>query len=295
MKIPDLTRSHWHHLFPKDGEEKRSKKTQSHHRKNSQTLTPIRIPQNLAALPLPHGCTRNEKSKTETMMVIQGENQKLSLHQAFSLETLLADHLLLIAYKDRRGRTAGGFTLLIDLQPTQAVELLYLTDSLSSSQASANGVDVSPLPLHSYWTLTFSPNSAHLDRAAAKRKRLRCATTSSATDVAEAKSVGMVLSGSMIGAGGATVSSCGLNWLVDCLVSFLSSEDWAARKAAAEAFRRYTTRLSGDEQSKRLIESPQTSHPHPVEQQQLHCTTVRGEIQGKTRFKLQETPPKRAT
>lgn len=36
-------------------------------------------------------------------MVIQGENQKLSLHQAFSLETLLADHLLLIAYEDRRG------------------------------------------------------------------------------------------------------------------------------------------------------------------------------------------------
>ncbi|KAJ4895611.1 hypothetical protein Rs2_22405 [Raphanus sativus] len=46
-------------------------------------------------------------------MVIQGENQKLSLHQALSLETLLADHLLLIdfladhllliAYEDRRG------------------------------------------------------------------------------------------------------------------------------------------------------------------------------------------------
>ncbi|KAF3584873.1 hypothetical protein F2Q69_00027675 [Brassica cretica] len=36
-------------------------------------------------------------------MVIQGENQKLSLHQALSLETLFADHLLLIAYEDRRG------------------------------------------------------------------------------------------------------------------------------------------------------------------------------------------------
>ncbi|WZZ47339.1 hypothetical protein YC2023_043598 [Brassica napus] len=32
-------------------------------------------------------------------MVIQGENQKLSLHQALSLETLFADHLLLIAYE----------------------------------------------------------------------------------------------------------------------------------------------------------------------------------------------------
>ncbi|CAN7131584.1 unnamed protein product, partial [Brassica rapa subsp. narinosa] len=31
----------------------------------------------------------------------QGENQKLSLYQAFSLKTLLADYLLLIAYKDR--------------------------------------------------------------------------------------------------------------------------------------------------------------------------------------------------
>ncbi|CAN7041059.1 unnamed protein product, partial [Brassica rapa subsp. trilocularis] len=30
----------------------------------------------------------------------QGENQKLSLYQAFSLKTLLADYLLLIAYKD---------------------------------------------------------------------------------------------------------------------------------------------------------------------------------------------------
>ncbi|KAF2545490.1 hypothetical protein F2Q70_00020827 [Brassica cretica] len=33
-------------------------------------------------------------------MVIQGENQKLSLHQALSLETLFADHLLLIAYEE---------------------------------------------------------------------------------------------------------------------------------------------------------------------------------------------------
>ncbi|CAN7063799.1 unnamed protein product, partial [Brassica oleracea var. botrytis] len=37
-------------------------------------------------------------------------------------------------------------------------------DSLSS-QAAADHLDISPLPLHSYWTLIFPSNSAILDRA----------------------------------------------------------------------------------------------------------------------------------
>lgn len=39
-------------------------------------------------------------------MVIQGENQKLSLHQALRPKTLLADYFLLIAYEE--GITARG-------------------------------------------------------------------------------------------------------------------------------------------------------------------------------------------
>ncbi|CAA7035046.1 unnamed protein product [Microthlaspi erraticum] len=50
----------------------------------------------------------------------------------------------------------------------------------------------------------------------------------------KAKSAGVVVIGSVIGAGGVS-SSGGLKGLVDCLLSFLASEDWAARKAAAEA------------------------------------------------------------
>ncbi|KAL1203898.1 TORTIFOLIA1-like protein 3 [Cardamine amara subsp. amara] len=57
----------------------------------------------------------------------------------------------------------------------------------------------------------------------------------------KAKSAGVVVIGSVIGAGGATLSSGGLKGLVDCLLSFLVSEDWAARKASAEALGRLAT------------------------------------------------------
>ncbi|CAH8392821.1 unnamed protein product [Eruca vesicaria subsp. sativa] len=49
----------------------------------------------------------------------------------------------------------------------------------------------------------------------------------------KAKSAGVVVIGSVIGAGG-----CGGGGVVDCLVSVLSSEDWSARKEAAAALRR---------------------------------------------------------
>ncbi|KAJ0236374.1 HEAT repeat-containing protein [Hirschfeldia incana] len=55
----------------------------------------------------------------------------------------------------------------------------------------------------------------------------------------KAKSAGVAVIGSVIGAGG--VSGGGVRGLLDCLVGFLGSEDWAARKAAAEALRRLAT------------------------------------------------------
>ncbi|CAN6978233.1 unnamed protein product [Brassica rapa subsp. trilocularis] len=65
----------------------------------------------------------------------------------------------------------GGFTALLELPPTQAVELLHFTDpSPSSSQAAAAGIglDVSPPPppLHAYGALTFPSNAALMERAA---------------------------------------------------------------------------------------------------------------------------------
>ncbi|KAF3493836.1 hypothetical protein DY000_02056541 [Brassica cretica] len=68
----------------------------------------------------------------------------------------------------------GGFTALLELPPTQAVELLHFTDpSLSSSSQAAAaavagiGLDVSlPPPLHAYGALTFPSNEALMERAA---------------------------------------------------------------------------------------------------------------------------------
>ncbi|KAF8107531.1 hypothetical protein N665_0120s0051 [Sinapis alba] len=54
---------------------------------------------------------------------------------------------------------AGGFTSLIELPPTQAVELFYFTDSSLFSQAEADSLDIYALPHHSYGTLTFRYNS----------------------------------------------------------------------------------------------------------------------------------------
>lgn len=50
----------------------------------------------------------------------------------------------------------------------------------------------------------------------------------------KAKAALLVLTGSIIGAGGASSRGV-LDWLVPCVVEFLISEDWAVRKAAAEA------------------------------------------------------------
>ncbi|KAL5747305.1 hypothetical protein ACOSP7_024302 [Xanthoceras sorbifolium] len=49
----------------------------------------------------------------------------------------------------------------------------------------------------------------------------------------KAKAAGLVVIGSVIGSG--AVAGSGLKGLISCLLGFLSGEDWAARKAAAEA------------------------------------------------------------
>ncbi|KAI4314257.1 hypothetical protein L6164_027184 [Bauhinia variegata] len=53
-------------------------------------------------------------------------------------------------------------------------------------------------------------------------------------EVCKAKAPLLVLIGSIIGVGGASSRGV-LNWLVPCLLEFLSNEDWTVRKAAAEA------------------------------------------------------------
>ncbi|KAF5449767.1 hypothetical protein F2P56_030179 [Juglans regia] len=50
----------------------------------------------------------------------------------------------------------------------------------------------------------------------------------------KAKAALLVLIGSVVGVGGASNRGV-LDWLVPCVIDFLSSEDWAVRKAAAEA------------------------------------------------------------
>ncbi|KAF2311392.1 hypothetical protein GH714_022236 [Hevea brasiliensis] len=57
------------------------------------------------------------------------------------------------------------------------------------------------------------------------------------SDGYKAKSAGLVVMGSVIGVGGVS-GYAGMGGLVKSLVGFLSSEDWAARKAAAEALGR---------------------------------------------------------
>ncbi|XP_061991805.1 TORTIFOLIA1-like protein 4 [Rosa rugosa] len=60
------------------------------------------------------------------------------------------------------------------------------------------------------------------------------------SDGFKAKAALMVLIGSIVGAGGAS-SKGALDWLVPCVVEFLSSDDWAVRKGAAEALGKVAT------------------------------------------------------
>lgn len=55
----------------------------------------------------------------------------------------------------------------------------------------------------------------------------------------KAKAALLVLIGSIVGAGGASSRSV-LDWLVPSVVEFLSCEDWAVRKSAAETLGRVT-------------------------------------------------------
>ncbi|KAL9439283.1 hypothetical protein AB3S75_024859 [Citrus x aurantiifolia] len=71
------------------------------------------------------------------------------------------------------------------------------------------------------------PDAGKLGRMEVRLERLL------KSEVFKAKAAGLVVVGSVIGSG--AVDGSGLKGLVSCLLGFLSSQDWAARKAAAEA------------------------------------------------------------
>lgn len=71
------------------------------------------------------------------------------------------------------------------------------------------------------------PDAGRLGRMEVRLERLL------KSEVFKAKAAGLVVVGSVIGSG--AVDGSGLKGLVSCLLGFLSSQDWAARKAAAEA------------------------------------------------------------
>ncbi|XP_017973256.1 PREDICTED: microtubule-associated protein TORTIFOLIA1 [Theobroma cacao] len=77
------------------------------------------------------------------------------------------------------------------------------------------------------------PDAVRLGRMLTKLEKLV------KSDACKAKAAVMVVIGSVIGSGGASNLSQGMmKGLVGCLIGFLSSEDWAARKGAAEALGR---------------------------------------------------------
>lgn len=53
-------------------------------------------------------------------------------------------------------------------------------------------------------------------------------------EVCKAKAAVLVVIGSVVSVGGASSQGV-LNWLVPCLLQFLSNQDWMVRKAASEA------------------------------------------------------------
>ncbi|XP_062111767.1 TORTIFOLIA1-like protein 4 [Humulus lupulus] len=75
------------------------------------------------------------------------------------------------------------------------------------------------------------PDAAQLRRSLPRLGKL------TKSDGFKAKSALLVLVGSIVGAGGASTKSA-LDWLVPSVADFLSSDDWAVRKAAAEALGR---------------------------------------------------------
>ncbi|BFG32652.1 hypothetical protein CerSpe_189260 [Prunus speciosa] len=88
---------------------------------------------------------------------------------------------------------------------------------IGSALCLASGIDAAP-----------DPEPAKLARLLPRLERLM------KYDGFKAKPAVLTLIGSVIGSGGAS-GQAALKSLVPCLVGFLSSEDWAARKAAAEA------------------------------------------------------------
>ena len=114
--------------------------------------------------------------------------------------------------------------------PFAAAFLKPLMDSLSLSQ-DLNSQIGSALCLAAAIEAVPDPDAAQLRRSLPRLGKL------AKSEGFKAKAALLVLVGSIVGAGGAS-SKGALDWLVPSLVEFLSSEDWAVRKAAAEALGR---------------------------------------------------------
>ncbi|ONI30616.1 hypothetical protein PRUPE_1G262400 [Prunus persica] len=102
-----------------------------------------------------------------------------------------------------------------------------LMDTLAMEQDSNSQIG-SALCLAAAIDAAPDPDPAQLKRSLARLGKL------AKSESFKAKSALLVLVGSIVGAGGASNRGV-LDWLVPCVVEFLSSEDWAVRKAAAEA------------------------------------------------------------
>lgn len=102
-----------------------------------------------------------------------------------------------------------------------------LMDTLAMEQDSNSQIG-SALCLAAAIDAAPDPDPVQLKRSLARLGKL------AKSESFKAKAALLVLVGSIVGAGGASNRGV-LDWLVPCVVEFLSSEDWAVRKAAAEA------------------------------------------------------------
>ncbi|PON46540.1 Armadillo-type fold containing protein [Parasponia andersonii] len=114
--------------------------------------------------------------------------------------------------------------------PFAAAFIKPLMDSLSLEQ-DPNSQMGSALCLAAAIEAAPDPDAAQLRRSLPRLGKL------AKSEGFKAKSALLVLVGSIVGAGGAS-SKGALDWLVPSVVEFLSSDDWAVRKAAAEALGR---------------------------------------------------------
>ncbi|CAI0399045.1 unnamed protein product [Linum tenue] len=164
----------------------------------------------------------------------------LSLLHANSLASFLPK---ILAYVTRRLRdldssirsecvaTVSSLSAKVTKQPFSSAFVKPLSEAVFTEQ-DLNAQVGSALCLAAAIDSAADPDPGRLGRALVPRlERLV------KSDAYKAKSAGLVVLGSVIGVGGVRGYN-GLNGLVKCLTGFLSNQDWAARKAAAEALGR---------------------------------------------------------